>query len=69
MANGWTEARRARQAQRIHEWAPWAKSTGPRSELGKVLSKRNAWKGGHRPMLRKIARLLGDQRGGLLAGL
>ncbi len=48
MANGWTPERRARQAQLIHQWEPWAKSTGPRSKEGKSAVSRNALKHGMR---------------------
>lgn len=58
MANGWTQDRRARQAEAIRTWRPWEKSTGPRSDKGKQRASRNAWKGGERPMLRVLARAL-----------
>jgi hypothetical protein len=35
MVNGWTLERRARQAELIRQWMPWAKSTGPRSPEGR----------------------------------
>ena len=44
MANGWTDERRARQAQRIHEWKPWEKSTGAKTPEGKVKSAKNAFR-------------------------
>ena len=62
MANGWTPERRARQAELIRTWKPWQQSTGPRSEQGKAAASRNAWKGGHREMLRELARALNEQR-------
>ena len=37
----WTLEARAKQAQRIREWQPWTRSTGPRSEQGKAVSSRN----------------------------
>jgi hypothetical protein len=46
MANGWTPERRARQAEMIKRWAPWSKSTGPRSEAGKAVASMNALKHG-----------------------
>lgn len=61
MANGWTEERRARQAQAIKRWRPWARSTGPRTKAGRAKSSRNAWKGGVRRTLRELARLLRRQ--------
>jgi hypothetical protein len=45
----------------IRTWQPWEQSTGPRSEEGKAVASRNAWKGGHRPMLRDISRALREQ--------
>lgn len=48
-SNGWTPERRARQAEAIRRWQPWARSTGPRTAEGKAVSARNADKGGHRP--------------------
>lgn len=48
MANGWTPERRARQAQLIQQWQPWATSTGPQSEEGKRAASRNALKHGMR---------------------
>ena len=40
----WTEEQRKRQAEKIHEWQPWTNSTGPRSQNGKVICSRNAFK-------------------------
>ena len=39
---GWTPERRARHAEKIRQWAPWEKSTGPRTAAGKAVSSRNA---------------------------
>jgi len=65
MANGWTLERRAKQAERIREWRPWERSSGPKTEAGKAVVARNAWKGGTRQVLRELARALGKQREGL----
>ena len=46
MANGWSPERRARQAKLIRQWRPWEKSTGPRTQVGKEVVSRNAYKGG-----------------------
>lgn len=51
MKNGWTEERRQRQAQLIKTWQPWSQSTGPRTDNGKHISCRNAYKGGSRDKL------------------
>jgi len=47
----------------IRRWRPWEMSTGPRKAEGKAASSRNAYKGGHRRLLREMARLLKRQRG------
>lgn len=62
MANGWTLERRARQAERIREWRPWEQSSGPKTEAGKAVVARNAWRGGTRQVLRELSRALGEQR-------
>jgi hypothetical protein len=40
----------------IHSWAPWSKSTGPRTPEGKARVSRNGWKGGKREELRAALR-------------
>jgi hypothetical protein len=57
----WTPERRARMAEMVRTWAPWKRSTGPRTTEGKAASSRNAWKGGHRQTMRELARLLSEQ--------
>ena len=42
----WTPEMRQKQAERIRQWCPWKKSTGPKTAEGKAISSRNAWKGG-----------------------
>ena len=61
MPNGWTLERRARQAELIRQWKPWAKSTGPRSSEGKERVSRNAWRGGHRAQLRELSKMVNEQ--------
>ena len=58
MATTWTPERRARQAELIRQWRPWAKSTGPRSSDGKERVSRNAWTGGHRAQLRELTKMV-----------
>ena len=58
MSHGWTPERRAKQAEAIQRWKPWERSTGPRSPEGKAVVSRNGWKGGVRPAMQEIARLL-----------
>ena len=43
-----TPEQRARQSLAIRSWAPWKKSTGPKSEAGKATVARNALKHGGR---------------------
>ena len=59
--NGWTEARRQRQAELIRRWKPWEQATGPRTEEGKATVARNAWKGGQRQALRELARAVNEE--------
>lgn len=61
MTNGWTPERRARQAELVRQWQPWKNSTGPTSEEGKAVASRNAYKGGLRPKLRELAKVLKEQ--------
>lgn len=46
--NGWTPERKARQAALIHNWRPWERSTGPKTEAGKAIASMNGWKHGGR---------------------
>jgi hypothetical protein len=52
--SGWTDERRARQAEAIRRWAPWTKSTGPKSAAGKAVSARNATLTGARAQVAAI---------------
>ena len=58
MSSGWSPERRARQAELIHQWRPWEKTTGPKTAEGKAVVARNAWKGGRRAMVKKLRRAL-----------
>lgn len=58
MAHGWTQERRARQAELIRGWRPWEKSTGPTSPTGKARASRNADKGQSRDELRALSKAL-----------
>jgi hypothetical protein len=45
---GWSPERRVRQAVLIRNWAPWRRSTGPKTEAGKARCSQNALKHGFR---------------------
>jgi len=57
----WSPERRAKQSAQIHQWRPWAKSTGAKTPQGKAVVSRNAFKGGHRPYLRQLAREVAEE--------
>jgi len=61
MANGWTPERRARQAELIRQWRPWEQSMGPKTEAGKRVVSRNAYKGGTWMLIRGLSRALREQ--------
>jgi len=48
----WSAERRARQAARIQEWAPWRRSTGPKTHAGKLRCAQNALRHGYRSTAR-----------------
>jgi hypothetical protein len=65
--HGWSPERRARQAELIHRWKPWTKSTGPSTAGGKKIVGQNA----HRFTYRKaliFACWLGKQSNHFQAG-
>ena len=61
MANGWTEERKQRQRELIQSWKPWEQSTGPRSSEGKAIAAMNPYRGGIRPKMRELSKLLKSQ--------
>ena len=61
-----TKEHRARQAEMIHQWKPWLKSTGAKTEEGKRKSAMNAYKGGIRPKQREINKQLNEQMKAML---
>lgn len=61
-ARQWTPEQRAKQAAKIRQWQPWTRSTGARTPEGKAASSRNAYKGGHRYLLRELTALLREQQ-------
>lgn len=58
----WTLEERQRQARLIKQWKPWEQSTGAKTEEGKAISARNAYKGNVRGTLRELNALLREQR-------
>nr|AWD72386.1 hypothetical protein pW9NP1_p007 [Polaromonas sp. W9N] len=58
MATHWSSERRARQAELIRTWQPWAKSTGPKSPAGRQRVGRNAFKGGYWLQLRELSKMV-----------
>lgn len=57
----WSPERRAKQSHAIRQWQPWTKSTGAKTTQGKAVVSRNAFKGGHRPHLRQLAKELAQE--------
>lgn len=51
-ARHWTDEQKAEQAIKILEWQPWRHSTGAKSESGKRMVARNAYRGSFRERLR-----------------
>jgi hypothetical protein len=62
MTHGWTPERRAKQRIAIQRWQPWQYSTGAKTMEGKRRVSRNAYKGGVKPQLRNLAKLLRAQK-------
>jgi hypothetical protein len=66
MTNGWTDERRARQAELIRSWKPWIQSTGPRTQEGKAKVSRNAYSGATwlriRQLSVKVTRLIREMK-------
>lgn len=61
-ANRWTPAARAKKSLEIQTHAPWARSTGPRTDAGRATSARNAWKGkGPDPQTKEILAAIAAQ--------
>jgi len=55
-----TPEHRNLRAKLIQKWRPWEKSTGPRSQEGRVKVSHNAYKGGLRQQLRGLSRNVKD---------
>ena len=61
-----TAEHRQIRSQMIHQWKPWLKSTGAKTEEGKRKSAMNAYKGGLRPKQRELSRQLNEQMQAIL---
>ena len=55
-ARKWTDEQRARQAELIRVWKPWAASTGPKTPKGKAASSKNAVNYSCRELLREMTK-------------
>lgn len=60
-ARQWTPEQRVQQSAKIRQWRPWDKSTGPVTPEGKAVVARNGYKGGLRPKVRALCKLLTHQ--------
>ena len=59
--NGWTPERRAKQSAMMKQLKPWMKSTGPKTEAGKLQSSKNAYKhGGRSAGIRELYKLMAE---------
>ena len=43
--SAWTDARRRQQSELIRSWAPWRKSTGPKTPEGKAIAAHRGYQG------------------------
>ncbi|OIN87533.1 MAG: hypothetical protein AUJ12_02065 [Alphaproteobacteria bacterium CG1_02_46_17] len=59
MACGWTPEKRKSAAARCRANRPWQKSTGPRTDTGKIASSRNSYKTGYHSCARRELRSRG----------
>lgn len=59
--NGWTPERRTKQSAMMKQLKPWQKSTGPKTEAGKLQSSKNAYKhGGRSACVRELHKLMAE---------
>jgi len=58
----WTPAERSKQAELIQKWKPWLKA-GVKTEIGKIISRMNAYKhGGYSKEAYFIRKLIAECR-------
>jgi hypothetical protein len=56
-----TPEHRQAARERINRLQPWKKATGPKTQEGKVAASRNAYRGGVRPAVRMLGKVLSEQ--------
>ena len=61
-ARQWTLEQRKQQSELIRKWQPWKHSTGAKTPEGKVMSSRNAFKGGFSQELKELRKILNKQK-------
>jgi hypothetical protein len=62
MSRRWTEAQRQQLSERVRDWKPWEKSTGPRSVEGKKRAAMRALKTGeHAADIRATRKIIAAQ--------
>ena len=61
----WTLEQRKQKSELIRQWQPWNRSTGAKTNEGKAISSRNAFKGGYYLELKELRKLLKKQKGHL----
>ena len=60
-ARKWSQEQRLAQSKAIRQHQPWLSSTSAKSDVGKLNSSQNAFRGGHRPLIRELAKALKEQ--------
>jgi hypothetical protein len=65
-ARKWTPEQRLRQSEAIRRWKPWERSTGAKTDYGKVISSKNATKTGDsvyvRELIKQMNQILKEQK-------
>lgn len=57
-ARQWTPEQRKQQSLMIRQWQPWKNSTGAKTVEGKIVSARNAYKGGMTQQVKLLSKEL-----------
>ena len=61
-ARQWTLEQRKQQSELVRNWQPLKHSTGAKTPEGKIMSSRNAFKGGFSQELRELRKILNKQK-------